>query len=180
MKRHRQVEATPGIAFSFHNAELERLNKVLPFSLTPAQERVIHEIFQDMSRSTCMNRLLQGDVGCGKTVVALHAMVRACGSGYQVALMAPTEVLSEQHYWSLKPLFEALNISCVLLKGGQAGRERVEILADIHSGKSQVVPATGYPARKSTVAARRLSDDGDAHSPNLGDDVVRRFGCLCH
>ena len=142
MKRHRQVEAAPGIAFSFQNAWLEQLKKVLPFSLTPAQNRVIHEIFQDMSRSTCMNRLLQGDVGCGKTVVALHAMVMACGSGYQAALMAPTEVLSEQHYWSLKPLFEALNISCVLLKGGQAGRERVEILADIHSGKSQVVVGT--------------------------------------
>ena len=142
MKRHRQVEATPGIAFSVHNAWLERLKKVLLFSLTPAQERVIHEIFQDMSRSTCMNRLLQGDVGCGKTVVALHAMVLACGSGYQAALMAPTEVLSEQHYWSLKPLFEALNISCVLLKGGQAGRERSEILADIQLGNVQVVVGT--------------------------------------
>lgn len=142
MKRQREVEATPGIAFSVHHAWIERLKKVLPFSLTSAQERVIHEIFQDMSRSTCMNRLLQGDVGCGKTVVALYAMVLACGSGYQAALMAPTEVLSEQHYWSLKPLFEALNISCVLLKGGQAGRERSEILADIHSGNVQVVVGT--------------------------------------
>jgi ATP-dependent DNA helicase RecG len=142
MKRHRQVEATSGIAFSVQNAWLERLKKVLPFSLTPAQERVIHEIFQDMSRSTCMNRLLQGDVGCGKTVVALHAIVMACGSGYQAALMAPTEVLSEQHFWSLKPLFEAINISYVLLKGGQAERERAEILADIHSGNVQVVVGT--------------------------------------
>jgi ATP-dependent DNA helicase RecG len=142
MKRHRQVEAAPGIAFSVQHAWLERLKKVLPFSLTPAQERVIHEIFQDMSRSTCMNRLLQGDVGCGKTVVALHAMVMACGYGYQAALMAPTEVLSEQHYWSLKSLFEAINISCVLLKGGQAWRERAEVLADIHSGKAQVVVGT--------------------------------------
>jgi ATP-dependent DNA helicase RecG len=142
MKRQRQVEATPGIAFSVHHAWIERLKKVLRFSLTTAQERVIHEIFQDMSRSTCMNRLLQGDVGCGKTVVALHAMVMACGSGYQAALMAPTEVLSEQHYWSLKPLFEALNISCILLKGGQVGRERNEILADIHSGIVQVVVGT--------------------------------------
>ncbi len=142
MKRRRQVEAITGIAFSVPNARLVRLKKVLPFSLTPAQERVIHEIFQDMRRSTCMNRLLQGDVGCGKTVVALHAMVMACGSGYQAALMAPTEVLSEQHYWSLKPLFEALNISCVLLKGGQAGRERAEILADIHSGNVHMVVGT--------------------------------------
>jgi ATP-dependent DNA helicase RecG len=142
LKRHRQVEAAPGIAFSVQHAWLERLKKVLPFSLTPAQERVIQEIFQDMRRPICMNRLLQGDVGCGKTVVALYAMVMACGSGYQAALMAPTEVLSEQHYWSLKPFFEALNISCVLLKGGQAGRERAEVLSDIHSGNVHVVVGT--------------------------------------
>jgi len=142
LKRHHQVEAAPGIAFSVQHAWLERLKTVLPFSLTPAQDRVIHEIFQDMRRPICMNRLLQGDVGCGKTVVALYAMVMACGSGYQAALMAPTEVLSEQHYWSLKPFFEALNISCVLLKGGQAGRERAEVLADIHSGNVQVVVGT--------------------------------------
>ena len=142
LKRHHQVEAAPGIAFSVQHAWLERLKKVLPFSLTPAQDRVIHEIFQDMRRPTCMNRLLQGDVGCGKTVVALYAMVMACGSGYQAALMAPTEVLSEQHYWSLKPFFEALNISCVLLKGGQAGRERAEVLSDIHSGNVHVVVGT--------------------------------------
>ncbi len=142
MKRHRQVTAAPGIAFLVQNGLLERLKKVLPFSLTSAQKRVIHEIFHDMSLPTCMNRLLQGDVGCGKTVVALHAIVRACGSGYQSALMAPTEVLSEQHYWSLKPLFEALNISCVLLKGGQAGGERAATLAGLQSGRMQVVVGT--------------------------------------
>ena len=141
-KRNLQKTATPGIAFSKHNVLVGQLKKVLPFSLTTAQKRVIHEIFQDMGQSTCMNRLLQGDVGCGKTVVALHAMVMACGSGYQAALMAPTEVLSEQHYWSLKPLFDALNISCVLLKGGQAGRGRAEILAGIQSGDVQVVVGT--------------------------------------
>ena len=142
MKRHRQVTATIGIAFSRQNALMEQLKKVLPFPLTTAQHRVIQEIAKDMSQTTCMNRLLQGDVGCGKTVVALHAMVMACGSGYQAALMAPTEVLSEQHYWSLKPLFDALNISCVLLKGGQGGRERAEILAAIQSGDVHVVVGT--------------------------------------
>jgi ATP-dependent DNA helicase RecG len=142
MKRHCQVTAAPGIVFSIQSALLERLKKVLPFSLTPAQKRVIHEIFHDMSLPTCMNRLLQGDVGCGKTVVALHAIVRACGSGYQAALMAPTEVLSEQHYWSLKPLFEALSISCVLLKGGQAGGDRAATLAGLQSGSMQVVVGT--------------------------------------
>ena len=142
MKRHRQVTATPGIAFSRHHAGEEQLKLVVPFSLTSAQERVIQEIFHDMGQPTCMNRLLQGDVGCGKTIVALHAMVMACGSGYQVALMAPTEVLSEQHYWSLKPFFEALNISCVLLKGGQAGNERTGVLAGLKAGDVQVVVGT--------------------------------------
>ena len=142
LKRHCQVTARPGISFSVQNGMHEQLKMVLPFSLTPAQQRVIREIFHDMSQPTCMNRLLQGDVGCGKTVVALHAMVMACGSGYQSALMAPTEVLSEQHYWSLKPMFEALNISCVLLKGGQAGVERAATLAGLQSGDVQVVVGT--------------------------------------
>lgn len=142
MKRDRQGKAGPGIAFSVQSALLEQLKTVLSFSLTTAQKRVIHEIFHDMEHPTCMNRLLQGDVGCGKTVVALHAMVMACGSGYQSALMAPTEVLSEQHYWSLKPLFDALNISCGLLKGGQAGGERAASLAGLQSGDVQVVVGT--------------------------------------
>lgn len=141
-KRHLQVTAAPGIAFSKDNVLLVQLKKVLPFPLTTAQERVIHEISQDMSRPTCMNRLLQGDVGCGKTIVALHAMVMACGSGYQSVLMAPTEVLSEQHYVSLKPFFEALNISCILLKGGQTPRDRAEILTNLQSGDVQVVVGT--------------------------------------
>ena len=142
MKRHRQMTATPGIAFSKTPGLEERLKSVLQFALTAAQERVIREIFHDMSQMTCMNRLLQGDVGCGKTIVALHAMVMACGSGYQSALMAPTEVLSEQHYWSLKPYFDALAISCVLLKGGQAGGERAKILAALTSGEAQIVVGT--------------------------------------
>jgi ATP-dependent DNA helicase RecG len=142
LKRLRQVTAVPGIAFSVHNPLLAQLKKVLPFSLTSAQERVIQEISQDMGQATCMNRLLQGDVGCGKTVVALHAMVIACGSGYQAALMAPTEVLSEQHYLSLKPYFDALNISSVLLKGGQPGGERAVTLAGLQSGELQVVVGT--------------------------------------
>jgi len=141
-KRHLQITAAPGLAFSRNDALLEELKKVLTFSLTAAQERVIDEIFQDMNRPICMNRLLQGDVGCGKTAVALHALVMACGSGYQAALMAPTEVLSEQHYWSLKPFFEALNISCLLLKGGLAGAERAEVLAGLQSGDLQVVVGT--------------------------------------
>ncbi len=142
MKRHRQVTAAPGIAFSQPDTMEKRLKAILPFSLTSAQERVIREIFHDMGQPTCMNRLLQGDVGCGKTIVALHAMVLACGAGYQSALMAPTEVLSEQHYLSLKPIYDALNISCVLLKGGQAAGERAATLVALQSGDTQVVVGT--------------------------------------
>jgi len=142
MKRYRQMTALTGIAFSVQNPLLAQLKKILPFSLTTAQERVIHEIFHDMRQSTCMNRLLQGDVGCGKTIVALHAIVMACGSDYQAALMAPTEVLSEQHYLSLKPFFDALNISCVLLKGRQAEGDRTAILAGLKEGEVQVVVGT--------------------------------------
>ncbi len=142
IKRHRQVTAAPGIAFSQNRALEGRLTSALRFSLTVAQKRVIQEIFQDMNQPACMNRLLQGDVGCGKTIVALHAMVMACGSGYQSALMAPTEVLSEQHYWSLKPYFDALDISCVLLKGGQPGGERAVTLAGLKSGEAQIVVGT--------------------------------------
>ena len=169
MKRHRQVTAAPGISFVRNHALFEKLHTVLPFSLTLAQERVIHEIFQDMGNSTCMNRLLQGDVGCGKTVVALHALVMACGAGYQAALMAPTEVLSEQHYWSLKPLFDALNISCALLKGGQVGAERAGILDCLQSGDLQVVVGTHALLQP------------DVHFPKLGLVIVdeqHKFGVL--
>ena len=142
MRRNRQAKDTEGIAFILDNPLIENLKALLPFRLTPAQERVIQEISRDMGRPTRMNRLLQGDVGCGKTVVALHAIVMACGSGYQAALMAPTEVLSEQHYLSLSPMFETLGVQCRLLKGGQTGRERTEILAGIQSGQVQVVVGT--------------------------------------
>ncbi len=142
MRRQEQAQDIEGIAFAVRNPLVEQLKTVLPFSLTSAQERVIKEISHDMGRPTSMNRLLQGDVGCGKTVVALHAIVMACGSGYQAALMAPTEVLSEQHYLSLLPLFDALGIRCLLLKGGQTGRERGKILAGMQSGQVQVVVGT--------------------------------------
>ncbi|MBA3967942.1 MAG: ATP-dependent DNA helicase RecG, partial [Nitrospirales bacterium] len=142
MRRQGQTQDIEGIAFAIRNPLVEQLKTVLPFSLTSAQERVIKEISHAMELPTSMNRLLQGDVGCGKTVVALHAIVVACGSGYQAALMAPTEVLSEQHYLSLFPLFDALGVRCLLLKGGQTGRERGEILAGIQSGHVQVVVGT--------------------------------------
>jgi ATP-dependent DNA helicase RecG len=96
--RHRAVKGeTKGIRFDVTTPLLQALQDHLPFDLTPAQRRVIQEIQRDMGSPHPMNRLLQGDVGCGKTIVALHALLIACGSGYQAAVMVPTEILAEQH-----------------------------------------------------------------------------------
>ncbi|WP_447976731.1 ATP-dependent DNA helicase RecG [Candidatus Nitrospira bockiana] len=141
--RQRAVkEETKGIRFDITTPLLGRLQRRLPFSLTPAQQRVIGEILADMASTRPMNRLVQGDVGCGKTVVALHAMLVACGSGYQAALMAPTEILAEQHYLTLKRLVEDLSLSIVLLKSGGTTKGRARSLADIERGEADIVVGT--------------------------------------
>ncbi|TKB74725.1 MAG: DEAD/DEAH box helicase, partial [Nitrospira sp.] len=99
-----------GIRFLIKPALLAKLQSALPFSLTSAQREVLADIQRDMASTKPMHRLIQGDVGSGKTVVALHAMVIACGSGYQAALMAPTEILAEQHFLSLRSLLEGIGV----------------------------------------------------------------------
>lgn len=114
----------------------------LPFELTGAQRRVIKEIWRDMKGSSVMNRLLQGDVGSGKTIVALFTASIAIGNGYQVAFMAPTEILAEQHFRNLKKYCDKVGISVGLLIGGQGKREREEILERIKSGDINLVVGT--------------------------------------
>jgi ATP-dependent DNA helicase RecG len=128
--------------FNPHVPQLKELAKVLPVTLTAAQERVFREIQADMVGSRPMNRLVQGDVGSGKTVVALHALVMACGSGCQTALMAPTEILAEQHYLNLKPLLEAVGLKVVLLTSGGKIKGRKEKLKQLESGTAQVAIGT--------------------------------------
>lgn len=111
-----------GISFRNDNALVGKLVKALPFKLTDAQIRVVGEIFRDMERQEPMNRLIQGDVGSGKTVVALMAMLKAVDSGYQAALMAPTEILAEQHYNNIKRYLEDLNVTSALLTGSSKNR----------------------------------------------------------
>ena len=169
VRRRMMKTQTPGICFSANNTLASRLRANLPFSLTPSQERVIHEIQEDMAQPKCMNRLLQGDVGSGKTVVALHAIVMACGSGYQAALMAPTEVLSEQHYLTLAPYFRALGVKAVLMKGGQSKRDRNQILEKLHSGEVHIAIGTHALLQP------------DIHFANLGLVVVdeqHKFGVV--
>lgn len=124
------------------DTELGDFAAALPFRLTGAQRRAIDEITADLRAGRPMNRLVQGDVGSGKTMVAAAAMVCAVKNGFQAALMAPTEILAEQHYRGLAPLLERLGISCVLLTGGMRARERRQTLEHIALGQAQVVIGT--------------------------------------
>ncbi|NOZ24790.1 MAG: ATP-dependent DNA helicase RecG [Nitrospirae bacterium] len=128
-----------GISFASAAGRLaDRLEDMVPFRLTDAQQRVFREIHEDMRSPRPMNRLLQGDVGSGKTIVALKAMLVAVEAGYQAALMAPTEILSEQHYLNIHGLVEGLGLRCVLLTGGR----REKPLKEIASGDVQIIVGT--------------------------------------
>jgi ATP-dependent DNA helicase RecG len=119
-----------------------RLRAALPFRLTGAQARVCAEIDRDLTGPHPMLRLLQGDVGCGKTVVAALAAARAVGSGQQVALMAPTELLAEQHWRNLSGWFRPLDVPVALLTGSQPARTRRSAEATIASGEIQIAVGT--------------------------------------
>lgn len=118
------------------------LNEILPFRLTKSQKKVINEIFNDMCSNRQMNRLLQGDVGSGKTIVAIFSILLAVENGYQAAFMCPTELLAEQHYNTLNTFLNKLNVKCVLLAGGQNRKMRNSVLDDIKTGIAQVVVGT--------------------------------------
>ncbi|HZS12714.1 MAG TPA: ATP-dependent DNA helicase RecG, partial [Nitrospirales bacterium] len=131
-----------GIRFNPRTPLLDRLRRRLPFTLTAAQERVLAEIQRDMASSHPMHRLLQGDVGSGKTVIGLAAMLIACGSGYQAALMAPTEILAEQHALTLRAWLEALGLRAALLTSGSKTKARKETLKQLASGELQIAIGT--------------------------------------
>ena len=116
--------------------------KKLPFEPTGAQLNVIKEIISDMQKRTPMMRLVQGDVGCGKTLVALFAALHAISNGYQVAFMAPTEILSEQHYQSIKLMLEDFNINISILYSGIKAKEKEVILEDIKLGNTDLIIGT--------------------------------------
>ncbi|MDP1946713.1 MAG: ATP-dependent DNA helicase RecG [Nitrospirota bacterium] len=135
-------EEVKQVLFNPKTPLLGKLDRALPFRLTAAQERVNREILSDMTSSKPMNRLVQGDVGSGKTIVAVQAMVLACGSGYQAALMAPTEILAEQHYRTMKGFLEPLGLSVVLVSGGGRAAVRKAVREQVASGAAQVVIGT--------------------------------------
>ncbi len=117
-------------------------NEKLPFSLTGAQKRVIREIRNDMGSGRQMNRLLQGDVGSGKTMVALMTMLIAIDNGYQACIMAPTEILSEQHFANISRFIEGLGLRAELLTGSIKGKRREEILKGLKDGSVNILVST--------------------------------------
>ena len=120
----------------------EMLHRIVPFELTNAQKRVIHEIWNDMAQPHPMNRLLQGDVGSGKTIVAAAAILAAVDNQYQAAMMAPTEILAEQHYINLHRLFQPLGISVELLVGRLSNKQRQQARERIATGRGMVAVGT--------------------------------------
>lgn len=132
--------AQQGLCIPYQQAQLTQKIDQLPFALTGAQQRALDEILADMGRPSHMNRLLQGDVGSGKTVVAALAMYAAVTAGCQAAMMVPTEILAEQHYESLANLFPELSIA--ILIGGMKAAARREALAAIASGQVDLIVGT--------------------------------------
>jgi len=142
LARHQETEVEPGIVHTRTNRLIRPLHQSLPFQLTGAQARVLREIYQDMTSRRRMNRFLQGDVGAGKTLVALFAMLLALEGGHQAILMAPTELLAEQHALKLGTLLEPLGLSVSLLTGSVKGQAREDILAGLADGKISLVVGT--------------------------------------
>jgi ATP-dependent DNA helicase RecG len=142
LRKHSFKKQKKGTGYSVKAAPLKKLLNSLPFQLTKAQLKVLGEIRKDLESNSPMNRLLQGDVGSGKTIVALIAMLIVVSNGYQAVLMAPTEILADQHFKRISAQVESLGIITVSLIGGQKKSERENILEEIKSGSAQIIIGT--------------------------------------
>jgi ATP-dependent DNA helicase RecG len=140
--KRRQQKAQTGIAFRLDDRVRAALKRILPFHPTTAQKKVLKEIAADMEKPYPMRRLLQGDVGSGKTIVSFEAAIIAIENGYQVALMAPTEILAQQHYFSARRILENAGYRIVLLTGSLEADRKREIRRHIAQGSAQLVIGT--------------------------------------
>ena len=140
--RRREQKAQTGIRYEVNAAVRESIKKILPFHPTAAQKRVLKEIVADMQTPYPMRRLLQGDVGSGKTIVAFEAAILAIENGYQVALMAPTEILAQQHYFSARRILEKAGYRIVLLTGSLEQDRKRDVRRHIAQGNAQLVVGT--------------------------------------
>jgi ATP-dependent DNA helicase RecG len=167
--RRRSIVQEDGIRLEGSGTLTERLRSLLPFTLTGAQERVLADIRADMAQPHPMNRLVHGDVGSGKTIVALHAALIAIENGAQAAFMAPTELLAEQHFRTVSQYTENLGVRTVLLTGDCTRAEKTRIYAELERGDIKLV-----------VGTHALIQEG-VRIPALGLGVIdeqHRFGVL--
>src|SRR5204863_9092585 len=140
--RAREREASIAPSLGEPGELIVRYRRALPFALTPYQEQAIREIDADLARAVPMQRLLQGDVGSGKTVVALYALLRAVENRRQGALMAPTETLAEQHFLTIEGLCTMLGVRCVLVTSALKPKEREAVRAELATGEAQIAVGT--------------------------------------
>ena len=166
--KKKSVKKAEGIRFKCNGKHRDNFERGLSFKLTNAQRKVIGEIEEDMGNKTPMNRLLQGDVGSGKTICAIAASCIAIDNGYQVAFMAPTEILAEQHYLTIHKFFDDMGIPVAYLRGNM-GKERLQTIERIKAGHTLVVVGTHALLQ------------GDIEFNNLGLVVIdeqHRFGVM--
>src|SRR3984957_17343468 len=140
--KRKQLKSETGIEFKIDDRVRQGIKKILPFHPTDAQKHVLKEIAEDMQKPYPMRRLLQGDVGSGKTIVSFQAAIIAIENGYQVALMAPTEILAQQHYFSARRILENAGYRVVLLTGSLESDRKREIRRHIAQGNAQLVIGT--------------------------------------
>lgn len=167
--KQEKAKQQPGISFELSERIRERIKAMLPVKPTEAQKRVLKEIAADMHAPHPMSRLLQGDVGSGKTLVAAEAAVIAIEQGYQVVVLAPTEILATQHYFYFKTLFQKLGYVPVLLTGSATGREKMQLKKLLAEGLSQI-----------GIGTHALLEE-DVHFKRLGLAIVdeqHRFGVM--
>ena len=156
LKKHHRKERVKGIPFPKIGNYFNRFfHKHLPFSLTEAQKRVVREIRTDLNSDAQMNRLLQGDVGSGKTIVAVLCMLMALDNNMQATLVAPTEILAQQHYSSIKELLAPLGIEIGLLTGSVTKKEREPLFEKLANGQLQILIGT-HAVLEETVSFQRL------------------------
>jgi ATP-dependent DNA helicase RecG len=149
--RRKQSQMTRGVRFETDERIRSCVKKILPFHPTAAQKRVLREIVDDLKAPHPMNRLLQGDVGSGKTIVAFEAVVVALENGYQAAIMAPTEILAEQHYLNAKRVLGPLGYSIGVLRRGIKKAEKKKLFEDLAAGNIRLIIGTHVLLEESTV-----------------------------
>jgi ATP-dependent DNA helicase RecG len=142
LRHHYYRSPAQGIRMETKGDDIRKVLHKLPFELTPAQRKVLREIYDDLKSGKPMNRLLQGDVGCGKTLVSLIIALIAIENGYQVALMAPTEILAEQHFFNLKELLSGIDIKSCILIGSLKSAKKSKVQETIREGEIDLVIGT--------------------------------------